>query len=165
MNKEIIRGLISEIERELENLSELKIEMKDIGSYDSIIIRRSIGSILHDFYNCCERIFKNVAIEINGGYEDNEKWHKTLLYKMTMAIKDTRPAVISEELAADLDEYLSFRHVFRNIYGFELKGERIDYLANKFDRVVDRFIKETSSIACLASVAARRPRCVTVFMN
>ncbi len=42
-----------------------------------------------------------------------------------MAIKDTRPAVISEELAADLDEYLSFRHVFRNIYGFELKGSML----------------------------------------
>ncbi|MBI5407066.1 MAG: hypothetical protein HZA18_05160 [Nitrospirae bacterium] len=42
------------------------------------------------------------------------------------------------------DEYLSFRHVFRNIYGFELKGERIDYLAKKFDKVVDRFIEEAS---------------------
>ena len=144
MDKGIIRGLIAEIERELENLNELKREMKDTGSHDSIIIRRSIGSILHDFYNCCERIFKNIAIEINGGYGDNEKWHKALLFKMTLSIKDTRPAVISEELAAELDEYLSFRHVFRNIYGFELKGERIDYLAKKFDRVVDRFIKETS---------------------
>ena len=36
----------------------------------------------------------------------------------------------------------SFRHVFRNIYGFELKGERIDYLSEKFDRVVERFNKE-----------------------
>ena len=76
MDKEIIRSLISGIERELENLNELKREMKEIGAHDSIIMRRSIGSILHDFYNCCERIFKNIAIEINGGYEDNEKWHK-----------------------------------------------------------------------------------------
>ncbi|MBI5193683.1 MAG: hypothetical protein HZA08_09620 [Nitrospirae bacterium] len=144
MDKEIIRSLISGIERELENLNEHKRELKDIDSYNSIIIRRSIGSILHDFYNCCERIFKNVAIEINGGYEDSDKWHKALLYKMTMAIKDTRPAVISEELAADLDEFLSFRHVFRNIYGFGLKSERIDYLAKKFDKVVDRFIEETT---------------------
>ena len=144
MDKEIIRSLIAGIERELKNLNELKRELRDIDSYNSIIIRRSIGSILHDFYNCCERIFKNVAIEINGGYEDSDKWHKALLYKMTMAIKDTRPAVISEELAADLDEFLSFRHVFRNIYGFELKGERIDYLARKFDKVVDRFIEETT---------------------
>lgn len=50
---------------------------------------------------------------------------------MTIPIKQIRPAVISEELAAGLDEYLSFRHVFSNIYGFELKGDRIDYLASK----------------------------------
>jgi len=61
---------------------------------------------------------------------------------MTIQIKGVRPAVISEELAAELDEYLSFRHVFRNIYGFELKGERIDYLAKKFDRVSSQFERE-----------------------
>ena len=43
--------------------------------------------------------------------------------------------MISEDLAAELDDYLSFRHVFRNIYGFELKGERLDRLVAKFDRV------------------------------
>lgn len=75
MDKEIIRSLIAGIERELENLNELKRELRDIDSYNSIVIRRSIGSILHDFYNCCERI---------------------------------------------------------------------DYLAKKFDKVVDRFIEETT---------------------
>jgi hypothetical protein len=61
---------------------------------------------------------------------------------MTIPIKGIRPAVISEELAADLDEYLSFRHVFRNIYGFELKGNRIGYLSKKFDKISDKFIRE-----------------------
>lgn len=142
MDKDIIRGVLSEIKKELENLDELRKEMKQIKSKKSIIYRRSMGSILHDFYNCCERIFKKIAIEINGGYEDTEKWHKALLFKMTIPIKDTRPAVISEALAAELDEYLAFRHVFRNIYGFELKGKRIVNLAEKFDRVAQRFTKE-----------------------
>ncbi|HBI24486.1 MAG TPA: hypothetical protein DDX84_09870 [Nitrospiraceae bacterium] len=142
MDSDILRDIISEIEKELENLNGLRKEMEEIKSHDSIIFRRSKGSILHDFYNCCERIFKKIAIDINGGHEDTEKWHKALLFKMTIHIKDLRPAVISEELAADLDEYLSFRHVFRNIYGFELKGDRIDYLAKRFDKVADKFIKE-----------------------
>lgn len=142
MDKDTIRGVLSEIRKELENLDELRKEMKKIKSKKAIIYRRSMGSILHDFYNCCERIFKKIAIEINGGYEDTEKWHKALLFKMTIQIKDTRPAVISETLAAELDEYLSFRHVFRNIYGFELKGKRIVHLAEKLDRVTQRFIKE-----------------------
>lgn len=138
----MLRGLLSEIEKELRSMTELRKEMKEIRSEQSIILRRSMGSILHDFYNCCERIFKMIAGDINGGYEDEEKWHKALLFKMTIPIKGTRPAVISEELAAELDEYLSFRHVFRNIYGFELKGERIGYLSMKFDKVAERFMKE-----------------------
>jgi hypothetical protein len=142
LDRDILRGISSEIEKELESLTELRKEMKEIKSKDSIVFRRSMGSILHDFYNCCERMFKNIAIDINGGYKDTEKWHKALLFKMTVPIKGIRPAVISEELAAELDEYLSFRHVFRNIYGFELKGERVGYLAGKFDRTAGGFIRE-----------------------
>jgi hypothetical protein len=142
LNKDILRGISAEIEKELDNLNELRKEMRGIKPEKSIILRRSMGSILHDFYNCCERIFKKVAIDIDGGYEDTEKWHKALLFKMTIPIKGLRPSVISEELAAELDDYLSFRHVFRNIYGFELKGKRIDYLSKKFDKVADSFIKE-----------------------
>jgi len=143
LDKFILRDLISQIENELISLEELRQEMRDVLTQeDTIIFRRSIGSILHDFYNCCERIFRKIAIDINGGYVETEQWHKALLYRMTIPIKDIRPAVVSEELAADLDEYLSFRHVFRNIYGFELKGERVTYLAGKFDRTAERFTEE-----------------------
>ena len=142
MDKNILRSMVAEIERELKNLEELRKEMKEIRPQESIIARRSIGSILHDFYNGAERIFKKIAMDINGGYEDSEKWHKALLFKMTIPVKGLRPAVLSEELAAEMDEYLAFRHLFRNIYGFELKGERIGYLAKKFDSVAKRFIKE-----------------------
>lgn len=123
--------------------------MKQVKGQDSIIFRRSIGSILHDFYNLAERIFKKVAMDINGGYEDSERWHKALLFKMTVPIKGVRPALISEELAADLDEYLSFRHLFRNIYGFELKGDRITYLARKFDFVAKKFFNEIKKFLAL----------------
>ena len=145
MDEITLKSLLAEIERELENLEELRREMKQVKGEDRILSRRSMGSILHDFYNLAERIFKKVAIEINGGYEDSEKWHKALLFKMTIPIKGVRPALISEELAADLDEYLSFRHLFRNIYGFELKGERIAHLAKKFDPVARRFLREIKS--------------------
>ena len=141
MKKRLIE-IISEIERDLQALQELRSELKRIKSEKDIIFMRSKGSILHDFYNCCERIFKKIAIEMNGGYEDTEKWHKNLLYRMTIQMEGLRPAVISEGLAADLDEFLAFRHLFRNIYGFELKGDRIEYLAKKFKKVSENFEKE-----------------------
>ncbi len=134
--------IISEIERELKNLKDFQLELDSIRDKRGITYTRSRGSILHDFYNCCERIFKKIAIEINEGYEETERWHKALLYRMTIPLKDIRPQVISEELAADLDEYLAFRHLFRSIYGFELKGDRIDRLAEKFEAVSMRFEEE-----------------------
>lgn len=39
-------------------------------------------------------------------------------------------------------EYLEFRHVFRNIYGFELLGDRILRLKEKHGIVFIDFIKE-----------------------
>lgn len=140
--KEKFIEIIAQIERELQNLQEFHSELAKIKSEKDIIFKRSMGSILHDFYNCCERVFKKIAIEINAGYEDTPKWHKSLLFKMTIPVEGLRPQVISEELAADLDEYLAFRHLFRNIYGFELKGGRIDYLVEKFEVVSERFDKE-----------------------
>ena len=63
---------------------------------------------------------------------------------MTLPLEGIRPAVISEELAAELDEYLAFRHVFRNIYGFELKGERIIRLSDRLAEVAASFKKEVN---------------------
>ena len=67
------------------------------------------------------------------------KWHKTLLFKMTVSVG--RKYLSSQNFFAELDEYLSFRHVFRNIYGFELKGEGI-YLARKFDKMQINSLKK-----------------------
>jgi hypothetical protein len=125
---------------ELSNIDRLKEELKLY--VNDTEARRVKGSILHDFYNICERIFKLIAKEINGDFEAGEHWHKQLLYRMTLELKDIRPAVISNELAASLDEFLTFRHLFRNIYGFELIGDRLDRLVEKFFTASDHFKKE-----------------------
>ncbi len=65
--------IISRIEGELQNLKELKSELNSIKNKKGVIYKRSKRSILHDFYNCCERIFKKIAIELNQGYEETEK--------------------------------------------------------------------------------------------
>lgn len=134
--------LLSEIEKELKNIDDLKKELASVPE-NTAFSRRTKGSILHDFYNCCERIFRRISQNINGEISESEKWHKELLARMTRPVKNVRPAVISEELAAELDDYLGFRHLFRNIYGFELKGERLDRLVKKFSGVSGRFKKET----------------------
>lgn len=142
-NERFWQETISEIENELDNIAELRKELKKTQKKRTETENRRLqGSILHDFYNCCERIFRKIATDINGGFGRSETWHKELLYRMTIAVKNVRPAVISKDMAGELDDYLSFRHVFRNIYGFELKGERINRLVVKFNRVSKDFEKQ-----------------------
>lgn len=135
------KEIISLIQAELSDIDKLSRELKECAG-DNQIIRRAKGSILHDFYNACERIFETIAREINGGVPLSGQWHKKLLYQMTLPIKGIRPAVISAKLAARLDEFLAFRHLFRNIYGFELEGERLTQLADKFPETVELFQTE-----------------------
>jgi len=141
-DKVALSEIISEIEQELKHLEEFQLELDSMKNKKDIVSRRAKGSILHDFYNLCERIFKKIAVDVNGGYTETPTWHRSLLYKMTIPLGEIRPPVISEELAAELDEYLSFRHLFRSIYGFELKSDRIDRLAEKFKVVRKRFLEE-----------------------
>jgi hypothetical protein len=142
LDKNALRIVSAAIGAELGHLDTLVGEMEVARLEKSSLARRSMGSILHDFYTCCERIFRRLAIEMNGGLDETEQWHKALLYRMTLPLEGIRPAVISEELAAELDEYLAFRHVFRNIYGFELKGERIIRLSDRLAEVAASFNKE-----------------------
>ncbi|MBI5183908.1 MAG: hypothetical protein HY999_06050 [Nitrospinae bacterium] len=140
MNNKNYFDLISLIEKELLIIEKLVEEIKPY--HNDSNMKRIKGSILHDFYNACERIFKWIAKDINGDFSPLEQWHKELLFRMTVDIKDVRPPVISEELAAEINEFLQFRHLFRNIYGFELKSDLLDRLVDKFDNTAERFIKE-----------------------
>jgi len=68
-----------------------------------------------------KKIFSQIAIKIDQDLPAGEGWHIQLLKRMTIPIEGIRPQVIDEKLENDLEEYLRFRHLFRNIYGFELK--------------------------------------------
>ena len=43
---------------------------------------------------------------------------------MTLELPGIRPRVLEKETAHLLDEFLRFRHLFRNVYGFELEWPR-----------------------------------------
>ncbi|RPJ64365.1 MAG: hypothetical protein EHM23_00610 [Acidobacteria bacterium] len=118
-------ALASDIKRQLDSVDRLEREARELlespgsGSVET----RAAGSILHDFYTGVEKIFQRIAIELDGGLPAGPDWHSDLLLRMTIEIDERRPAVISEELAKKLAEYLRFRHVFRNLYGFELRWD------------------------------------------
>ncbi len=121
-----------DIEIELENLQRLNTEMAELISglseKPSFIETRAAGSILHDYYCGVEKIFERIALLIDHKMPEGEDWHKQLLKQMTTPKEEIRKEVIKEDLYAELKEYLSFRHLFRHIYGFNLKWEQFSQL-------------------------------------
>jgi hypothetical protein len=138
----LARRVARELEVELESIERLPEELAATPKTDETFGLRARGSILHDFYTGAERVFIRLAEEINGGVPRGESWHRQLLQDMAIAIPEVRPAVISSELETDLGEFLRFRHVFRNVYGFVLQPDRLHALERKLPDVLSRFVAE-----------------------
>lgn len=129
-------ALKADIERELRNLERLTQEMDEVLTEipeATVIAVRAAGSILHDFYTGAEKIFRRIAIKIDRDLPEGEEWHIQLLQRMAVPVEGIRPKVIDEDLESNLEESLRFRHLFRNIYGFELKWERCQPLVQRLE--------------------------------
>jgi len=103
---------------------------------------RAGGSILHVFYTGIEKIFENIAKEIDQRVPMGEERHSELLHQMTLDIPGLRPPVITAHTEKKLREYLGFRHLFRKRYGFELDWEKMKRLLVKIPQVLSNLEKE-----------------------
>ncbi|MCB0154339.1 MAG: hypothetical protein KDF65_06035 [Anaerolineae bacterium] len=128
-----LKEIALDIEVELKQLARLREEIEKVNALiakmpDLVeVFYENQALKLHNFYNGCERIFQIVASELNGALPDGYDWHKRLLERMALD-HEGRPALISEETARILEKYLAFRHVVRNIYGYELESGRVAQL-------------------------------------
>ena len=148
MNKDSVAlvRIRREVEDELALLERLPVEYASIPSSIEEWIRiRTKASLLHDFYTGLERIFSRIAQELNGGVPNTEQWHRDLLKDMSLDLEGIRPPVISKELFNDLLPFLRFRHLFRNLYGFELDWDRMSALDRDFPAISARSFSETRS--------------------
>lgn len=146
-NEMTIERIISEIKEETGSLRALRDEYKNfLEKYPSLdkYLLRTKASFLADFYMGVERIFKIIAEELNGGTPKGEDWYKRLLLDMRLNIGE-RPPVVSKELYNKLLMFLGFRHVVRQVYGFELDEKRLEALSSHFESVLEKFIEEIES--------------------
>lgn len=147
MSSSQVRELADDIESELTRLARLEFDIpyvqREIGrdAEHRALLFESLALKLHNFYTGCERIFQLVASELNGAVPLGYDWHKRLLDRMS-AEREGRPAVISAETAHELAEYLAFRHVVRNSYGFELDEDRVERLASDYPPVWQQFASD-----------------------
>lgn len=130
------RALQADVDRELQDLGQLVAEMQALlgqigaraGSPASTELRAA-AAIVHDFYTGIERMLQRIAVAVDGGLPSGPDWHVQLLRRMAADLTGIRPAVLDEGLASTLAEYLGFRHIVRNLYGFRLDWVRVRPLA------------------------------------
>ncbi len=138
-------GLKADIGRELRNIDRLTAELDTvIASTDEQLPTRvrAAGSVLHDFYTAVEKIFQRIGAAVDRDLPTGDDWHVQLLERMATPVEEIRPAVIDEPLAERLEEYMRFRHVFRHMYGFELKWERCKPLADGLPETASEFRRQ-----------------------
>jgi hypothetical protein len=90
----------------------------------------AVGSILHSFYQGMENISLLIIKRVDNDKMEGGTWHRDLLNRASKPLLDIRPAIIQSATAELMEDYLGFRHVFRNIYGFELDWEKMKPLLN-----------------------------------
>ncbi len=135
---------------ELENISRLKNSLEQRGllhekgarkKLTDEFVLRAVGSVLHDYYSAAENIFKEIAKVVDGRLPTGTEWHKDLLRQMKLTINGIRPAVLRKSTFEKLDEYRRFRHLVRNIYGFNLLPDRVAELLEALPDL-DRALRE-----------------------
>jgi hypothetical protein len=157
------KKIVAEIRDELRKLDLLYAEWQGVDSDagSRSLIMRGKASMFHDFYCGAERIFKRVADDLNGGIPAGEFWHQLLLNQMKLDIPGLRPPIIAEETYKLLVDFLSFRHKFRNIYGFELELDKVADIERKFSEAhtkfksdIEKFLIFVDGLADIASAKA-----------
>jgi len=144
--KSDLRDEISRLERAIAEYREA-IASFDLSSADlPPFTKAAIASYVHAFYTGCEHVFRAISAFFENEL-DSSRWHADLLKRMRLEIPGVRPRVLPDALAAELDLYRGFRHVFREAYGYELDWRRLKPLAERMTDVaretflqVDRFM-------------------------
>lgn len=138
--------LLAQLESEIEAIQRLKQEaariLAEAPSEGDPVYTRAAGSVLQDFYNGAERIWRHIATDLDGGLPAGPDWHTRLLDVMSLSIEGTRPPVITKGLASALHEYLVFRDRFRNLYGYVLNWERCRQLLDPLPALIDALAAE-----------------------
>ena len=102
---------------------------------------------LHGFYSGIERLFERIAVLVDNNLPQGANWHQLLLQQMAEDVQGVRPAVISDEIRHDLDEYRGFRHIVRNVYAYKFNALRLGNLTRKAPVVFDQLRKEMYAFA------------------
>jgi predicted nucleotidyltransferase len=123
-----IRSELADVGQTVERAERLLAKAKSSGDNDWL---DGVALNLHSFYTSVEKIFEEIAKEIDSGLPTGAEWHQKLLVQLAAEIPKRRPAVIQRSTRDCLDEYRRFRHTVRNVYTFNLRPLRLQDLTSE----------------------------------
>lgn len=142
--------LVQRIEQELtqiqaavvqtQRLTRKVSQTEDEDMQDALIAASALN--MQSFYTGAERIFYEIAKEVDGFVPTGTDWHRQLLEQLSVEIPAVRQAVLSEQTLADLDEFRRFRHVVRSNYAYNLKSHLVLDLSEKLSRCSQHLIQD-----------------------
>lgn len=139
--KEKIRNELENIKRVVEKVDRGFRVVKRKGK-DADFYLDSVAFNLQSFYSGIEQIFEIIANGIDEELPSGNRWHKELLDQMSIELPEIRPAIISNATKQELIEFLTFRHLVRDIYTFEIKPEKLERLVKMLPNTFEHFMKE-----------------------
>ncbi|MDA8426566.1 MAG: hypothetical protein M0Z80_10570 [Treponema sp.] len=113
----------------------------------------ALGYTIHNLYCLMENSFFRIAKTFENNLGD-AGWHRELLERMLVAVPGIRPAILTADRLAYIDELRAFRHVFRNIYRTSLKPTKVMIAQASVEPACEAFGKAISDF--IATLAAAR---------
>lgn len=112
------------VEAELENIEKVISEFPESKNlpYLSMLELAGVATLLHNYYNGIENIFKQILKHDNITLPSGGSWHKDLL---NLAENNE---IISSETKQRLIGYLAFRHFFSHAYALDLYSTKMEPL-------------------------------------
>lgn len=132
--REKIEKTIERIGRALEKIDVLPIDAREF-------IERALAADLAEVYTGFEKIFEQIAKEVDKYIPSGGQWHNNLLTQMA-ARRSERPPVVSAVTQRRLRRLLKFRHKANNIYGDELVYDKVLTHAKRVSKLFENVSKD-----------------------
>lgn len=134
-----IEKTVARIGRALEKIDMLPVDAREF-------VERALAADLAEVYTGFEKIFEQIAKEVDKHIPSGGRWHNNLLAQMAERQLE-RPPVISEVTRRRLRRLLMFRHKVNNIYGDELIYEKAEKHAKRVGKLFDNVSEELDTFA------------------
>jgi uncharacterized protein YutE (UPF0331/DUF86 family) len=142
MEKARLKLLKSDLETQLSEIAKIFARIEKRKAIKDKIVLESLAYQLHNLYCAFEDLFKIVAGYFENNIEDRRKYHRELLWRMTVSVEGVRPSLLSSEAFVLLDSLRAFRHFFRHAYAYELDPKKVGLVLDETMKLRDLYKKE-----------------------